>query len=282
MLTESLLKLWSLGIVTKDILEDDLYVDIAPIEIHASIDGELSATTDIKHKATTSDGVISNINVTQSDIIKAKWLPYGDTNRLEPPTVCKGERVRIYKYADTDQYYWNTLYNELELRKLEKRTIVVSNKASIDVPPDQLLENSYYYIIDTINKLVKLRTSDTDGEYTTYEITIDTKEGKLEILDGKGNSIFLDSQIDTLITSTNLSIINNTIEKIDNILDHYQINVNTYHVYNGQDELIQTLMDFVQTCHDALGVGNLQADVPMSSSTKDAFDGIKARLAGFR
>jgi len=282
MLTRSLLRNISIGIIVKDILEDDLYIDIAPIEIQTGIDGELSVTNNLEHTVISPDGTIANIKVTRSDIIKAKWMPYGDTNRLEPPTVCKGERVRIYQYSDTDQYYWTTLYNELELRKVEKRTIVVSNKASIEIPADELLDHTYYAIMDTINKLVKLRTSTTDGEYTTYDITIDTREGQLEIIDGKGNQIHLDSQTDILTTSINKQIINNTIDKTENISHKHTVNLVKYAVnhHNG-DELLQIIYDLVTDNINDLGVGNLGADVPRKQSTIDSYKQIQTRLAAY-
>jgi len=296
MITESLLKVYSLGVVARDILEDELYVDIAPIEVQTNIDGDLTVGSSISAMTTDMVGNVSNINLERSDLIKARWLPDGDTNRVEPPTVCRGEVVKIFRYSDSDHYYWNTLFNQLGLRKLEKRTIAVSNKQSINVPPEQLLEYSYYTLMDTINKIVKLRTSDTDGEYTTYDVTIDTAEGQFEIIDGKNNQVLWDSRTDTLTTTmaeaiktntkntthnSSATIHNLTKNKTDDIGQHYQINLKTYAVDNGKDELIQTLTDFVQACHDAIGFGNMGFPVPMDGSTQSAFDAIKARLKGF-
>jgi len=296
MITESLLKTYSLGVVARDILEDELYVDIAPIEVQTNIDGDLTLGSNIKAMTTDMSGGTDSINLDRTDLIKARWLPDGDTNRLEPPTVCRGEIVKIFRYSDSDHYYWNTVFNQLGLRKLEKRTIVVSNKQSIDLPPEKLLENSYYTLMDTINKIIKLRSSDTDGEYTTYDVTIDTAEGQFEIVDGKSNQILWDSRTDTLTTTTNEAIKTNTKNtthnstdsihnltknKTDDIGQHYQINLKTYAVNNGSDELIQTLTDFVQACHDAIGIGNMGFGVPMDGATQSAFDAIKARLQGF-
>jgi len=281
MITESLLKTVSVGIVARDILEDDLYVDVYPIELHPGRDGELTRVTKHKNVITDTYDNIEHLNVTQTDLIKARWLPDGDTNRLEPPTVCKGETVRLLRYSDTDVYYWTTLYNQLELRKLEKRTMVVSNKASILVPVEDLLKHSYYTTVDTINKIVHLHTSTTDGEYTSYDITIDTKEGMLEITDGKGNRIFLESQDDRMTIEANKEIVTNTTHRTSNVRQHSQTNVKTWHVSNGADELVKTLSDFVQVVHDSVGDGNLGIPVPMSSGTQSALDAIKARLDGF-
>ena len=296
MVNESLLKPFSIGIVARDILEDDLYVDIAPIELHPNLDGELTSPTEYSNTIASATDEVEVIKVTKTNLIKAKWLPYGDTNRLEPPTVCKGESVVLYRYSDTDKYYWTTLYNQLEYRKLEKRTIVLSNKKSINVAPDALLDNSYYMTTDTINKVIKLHTSTTDGEYTEYDITIDTADGQFELIDGKGNRIYLNSQDDLLELDTNSDIVTNTqhtthnsdtdmtintTDRTENVSNHLQINLKTYAVDNGSDELIQTITDFVQAVSDAIGIGNVGAPVPMDGDTKSALAAIKARFAGF-
>lgn len=289
MMKESLLKRYSLGLVAKDILEDEVYIDVYPIELTPTADGEVTTLIDQQHTVTDAIGGISNILVTKANVLKAKWMPNGDTNRLEPPTVCKNELVSIYQYSDTDEYYWTTIYNQLELRKLEKRTIILSNKASIDIPADQLLEHSYYVTMDTINKIVHLHTSTTDGEYTTYDIALDTAEGQLEIIDGKGNRVFLDSKADAYevdiinsITTKTATKTNNADTKKDNITGRYDIKLKSYSVDNGADELIQTLMDFAQEVTDAIGIGNLGFPVPMDSATQSKLQAIKTRLQGFK
>jgi len=313
MIQESLLKMFSLGYVAKDIPEDEVYIDIYPIELHPNIDGEITTPNPIEHDAVDSDGNIDSLVVIKTTLIKAKWVPFGDTNRLEPPTVCKGETVVLYRYGDTDKYYWTTLYNELDKRKLEKRTIILSNKQSIEIDNSELLEKTYYVTIDTINKSIHLHTDDSDGEYTTYDIAIDTASGVLTVIDGKENMIELNSSEDTLTINTNSKINTNTTDathytsndivnnvdnnktnnisndktnnignnKTDNIGSRYQINLSTFAVSNGGDELLKILTDFVQATSDAIGIGNLGAPVPMDGGTKSALAGIKARIEGF-
>ena len=281
MLRQSLFRTISIGIVAKDIEEDSVYVDVYPIELQLGKDGELTAETLSSNTVTDVNSGVEVIKLSRTDLIKAKWLPDGDTNRLEPPTVCKGEKVRILQYGDSDEYYWNTPYNELDKRKREKRTIVISNKRSTNIPVDELLDNSYYATVDSINKIVHIHTSDTDGEFTTYDIAIDTDKGLLEITDGRNNRIILDSPADTLTTEVNNELIDNSTDKTDNVKNHYQINLKTLAVSNGSDELIKLLTDFAQVVHDATGTGNLGASVPMDGGTQTALADIKNRLKGF-
>lgn len=297
MLNRSEFKNIGIGIVAKDILEDDMYVDVYPMELLLDKDGEISASTTHNVSITDSASNVKSLKLTQSDLIKAKWAPMGDTNRLEPPTVCKGETVLLHQYSDLDQYYWTTPYNQLELRKLEKRTIVVSNKASINIPADELLANSYYVTIDTINKLVHLHTSTTDGEYTEYDLAIDTASGQVELTDAKNNRWHLDSKTDTITeesnskmvrntdvteTTSKTSITNNTRDKTENIGNHSQINLKTISVQNSSDELIQTLMDFVQEVIDAQWIGNMNMPAPIESSTQSKLAKIKSRIGTFK
>jgi phage baseplate assembly protein gpV len=67
-------------------------------------------------------------------------------------------------------------------------------------------ETSYWFEVDTLNKYVKLHTSDNDGELTTYDITLNTKEGSLEIKDGVGNSVLMNSSEGSLTATMNSKV----------------------------------------------------------------------------
>jgi len=297
MIDESLLKNVSMGLVAKDIIEDDVYVEVFPFELQVGKDGEITKEAHHSASVTDNNGGVANVNIRQTDLIKARWYPNGNTHVLTAPNVCKNEVVMLWKYSDADEYYWTTAYNQLELRKLEKRVIVVSNKASIDISPDALMENSYFIAMDSINKLVHIHTSTTDGEYTTYDIGLDTKEGVFTLTDGKENHFKLDSQTDTFTLSSNSKIItktkdttnspsnsltNNTNTKVDNVGKDYAINVPKYHVTNSTCELIATISDFIQAVNDGLGIGNMNMPVPFDAATQSKFMALKAKIDSFK
>ena len=198
------LHIWSLGYVTEDIEEDEIYVTVFPMEHITDNDGDINKEETITDVVKDHEDNSSSYTLVKQQKIKAKWLPLASPNRLTPPTVCKGETVLIYRFGNTDKYYWTTIYNELDLRKLEKVTYVFSNKQTIE--DESQLDKVYYFTMDTINKIVKLHTDDNDGEHTTYDVEINTKDGKLNIEDGNGNFILLDSPTNTLNIKTNLAV----------------------------------------------------------------------------
>ena len=53
---------------------------------------------------------------------------------------------------------------------------------------------------------MKLHTSDNDGELTTYDVLINTKEGVLEIKDGIGNSVLMSSSEGSLTVTMNAKV----------------------------------------------------------------------------
>ena len=197
-------KLYSLGYVVEDILEDDLLLKIVPIEVISDIDGALG---DVDRETNKNIDIENENRVTiktKDTVIIAKWIALSETNRMTPPNVCKGETVRIFRYAETDKYFWATLYNEIDLRKREKVVYAFSNKGSVE--DKTLLENMYYFTFDTINKMVRIHTDDSDGELTTYDIEINTQDGVLTLIDGKSNMIELDSDRDKLTVTINKDI----------------------------------------------------------------------------
>ena len=133
----------------------------------------------------------------------ADWCGINSPNRMTPPNVCKGEKVILYRYGNSDAYYWDTLGYELNLRKEDHVVHAFSDKPSIDegnvkAGINEDLEDTYYTMISPKNKTIKLHTTDKYGEYTTYDITLKTDDGYLEIVDGKKNVIRLDSTKDSI------------------------------------------------------------------------------------
>jgi hypothetical protein len=320
-MTESLLKPYSLGYVTRDILEDNLYCDFFPVERMPGYSGIINDNVAEKATTTDIDGTISSVKIDRSVKITAKWFNNGDSNRLTPPNICKGETVMLYRYSNTDRYYWSTIYNELDLRKLEKATYVFSNKRTIN--DKSKLGAVYSFTIDTINKFVKLFTGDDDGELTTYDFEINTKDGIVTLIDGRGNMIQMDSSKDTYnvkfnvdynldITETtnetigidrNVSIGNNQTTDIANnhtttvgnnqttdvakvmsetIGTMKVIKVPKISIKNDTADLITVLSDLIQANMDQKGIGNLGSPVPCDPGSVAAYQALKDKLDSFK
>ena len=168
----SQLKPYSLGIVVIDKPETSDVIQVFPSEQLPFAEGNLTTNRRMQ--------------------ISAHWVRIGDSNRFTSPDVYKGETVQIYRYADTDEYFWSDIMREPSLRKKERVIYAVSNIP--DKGGNQTLDKSYYVEISTKDKRVHLHTSDNDGELCTYDLIIDTSKGNLTLLDGMGNILTLDSK----------------------------------------------------------------------------------------
>lgn len=203
---ESNLKLYSLGIVVETKPPGTDIILVSPIEVL-----NIQKPGSIKDNSTKFEGSLKNVDnksfkseLRASNYLKAKWLPFGQSNRITAPDVVANETVILFKFGDVDEYYWTTIFREVELRRLETVLYGFSNIKNGITPFDK--STSYWLEVDTKNKTVKFHTSMNDGEYTEYNITIDTKTGTLNISDKKNNFIHLDSSKDHITINTNSSI----------------------------------------------------------------------------
>ena len=188
--------LYSLGIVAKDKPTSTDTITVMPIEHINDTVGDVNDTSDYESNSVNHKQVPSKSKAVSKNTITANWISLGSSNRISSPDVIAGETVLIYTYADTNEYYWTTYLREPSIRRLEKVLYGYSNLSSGARSENFGRDTSYWLEVDTMNKYVKLHTSDNDGEFTTYDIRINTKEGSLDIKDGVGNSIVMDSAED--------------------------------------------------------------------------------------
>ncbi|EPU3829036.1 hypothetical protein ACVWU4_001017 [Campylobacter coli] len=189
--------LYTIGEVARDKLLSSYQIEVFPSEILPNT--TIDPATVNSNVVNVSDmyGGISSINVDKTRTINCEWLPIGDSNRATPPDVVAGEKVFVYRYADTDMYFWTTTYFEVDLRKHETVTWLYSNKQEkSDI--STATKNVYRFVVDTLHKFVEMFTNNNDGEYTTYSVKVNTKDGIITIVDGKQNTFTLESQKDTL------------------------------------------------------------------------------------
>lgn len=313
------LKPYSLAIVTRDKAQDDVYIEAQPIERTSDYTGDIDKSIDEKVTVSNANGVITNTIISKTVKIRAKWLAMGASNRITPPNVKKGETVLIYRYSNTDRYYWVTIYNELDLRTTERIVYMISNKSK---PGKANLKQAYYFIADSINKFIKFFTNADNGEHTTYDLEIDTKKGMLIFTDGKGNYYQLDSDKqnstrninnndtltvghDQLLTITNnqtnnvgvnrtteigtddkLTIggnqtVNITGNQTTNIGGNQAIVLKKLSISNDTAEVMQTISDFIQAMIDAQHIGNLGVPTVHHPSTIAALQALKDKIDSF-
>ena len=199
-------KLYSLGIVAKDKPTATDTIVVMPIEHITDTTGEINEETDYSSSSKNHRNVPNKTKAVSKNTLEATWICLGGSNRISSPDVIAGETVLIYTYADTNEYYWTTYLREPSIRRLEKVLYGFSNMRGGARSESFDRETSYWFEVDTLNKYVKLHTSDNDGELTTYDVLINTKEGVLEIKDGIGNSVLMNSSEGSLTVTMNSKV----------------------------------------------------------------------------
>lgn len=189
----SKLQLYSLGIVVEDKARNSDIIQVYPVEQLPMIDGKVSDFKP-KYKATLPDakGTLKSSKVEAAAVIEAKWIPYSHSNRMTSPDVIKNETVLIFRFADTEEYYWTTVFREPSIRRKETVVYAYGNKSA---PLDTWDKNSSYWLaVSTHDKYMHLHSSKSDGEPFEYDIKVDTRNGSVEVKDDVGNFFKLDSR----------------------------------------------------------------------------------------
>jgi len=203
---------WSFGIVAANKPRGTDMVEVFPQEKFTMSHGEI--TDNIEEINT--EGIDSKdrkyVGKLQSKVsITCKWIPIGEPNRTTAPDVRRNEQVLIYKYADTEYYFWSTAMNNV-LRKLETVSWWFSG-TSIDgesADKERTQDNGYFIEISSHDKHVVLSTSKQNGELCRYYFQFDMANGMWTMADDQGNEMELDSMAGILTVTTTNEIISNT------------------------------------------------------------------------
>lgn len=268
----SKLQPYSIGVVAKNKSLKSRIIEVTPIEMAPMAHGELTDNSvDYKAQGTDDQGGAYQVQVPTTSTIKATWLPMHTSNRTTAPDVRRGEKVVIYRFADTDEFWWATLTDDLHLRKLE--TVIYAFSGTRDESATPNAENTYFLEISTHNKLVHFHTSKADGEPFIYDIQINAKDGNIVIKDDVGNYISFDSKQRQLemknvdgthidINKKNLTITvpetytlvaKNVVEKIGQALTHtsssIKINTGTINENAGGGDIVVSGKSHVSHTH---------------------------------
>lgn len=195
-MSESLLRPFSIGLVIEDKQRGSDNIKVSPMEQLPLQKGDM--TNDKRpYQANLPDasGVKRASQIEGSNYIIAKWFAQNSTNRLSAPDVYKGETVQLYRFADTDEYFWTAMFREPKLRKLETLLIGCSNNpggGSFD------RNSSYYAEVSTHDSYIAIHTSQSNGEPYGYDVKIDAAQGVITITDTVNNTITLDSRTNTI------------------------------------------------------------------------------------
>lgn len=188
-------KFYSWGQVANNKAQSDTIVQVTPLEQLTHLDGELgSLPVELETEGKDAQGNAYTSKVTSDTAIECDWFPgFGVTNRRTAPDVRRGERVMIFSYADTDQYYWCTMGLDDDKRKLE--TVVYSWSGTTDEAKDGTEDGNCYSLeVSTHTGQITLKTSKQNKEFCLYAIQINAKEGRIAIVDDVDNEFMFDSK----------------------------------------------------------------------------------------
>lgn len=190
----------SIGIVAVNKpLKTDV-VEVTPVEYLTMIDGEINDHfEEINLKSKNFDDTNYETGTKQSTTLKCRWLP-NSSNRVTSPDVRRGEQVMIWRFGDSDKFYWSSLEYEKKLRKLE--TIVFGISATKDEDDIGTPDSMYYLEVSSHRKLIHFHTSKANDEPFGYDLQLNTEKGYLLLTDDVGNLVNIDSE-KTYIEITN-------------------------------------------------------------------------------
>ena len=165
---------------------------VLPQEVLPFVDGELKENpTPLEFSGTDSKGQAYQGKITTDNVIRALWLPES-SNRVTSPDVRRGERIVLYRFGDSDQYYWRPMGLDDHLRKLE--TIIFAISATKDESKKTLdIESCYFVEMSSHTKQITVHTSKANGEAFAYDFQIDADLSKVLLTDDGGNYFLLDS-----------------------------------------------------------------------------------------
>ena len=290
------IQFYSVAYVAKDKEPNKREIECYPIEVLPNVEGELTQEEDIQGSIKDSIGNEISISLKKYKTVLAAWLPLGQPNRATAPDVCRGETVILLRYGTEDKFYWSPLGAEFDLRKKESVLYFFSNKEQL-AEEGNLNKEGYYFLIDTKNKKIKLHTSNNDEEEVEYNITIDTKEGNIEILDTNENRIFLNSKDSELNIKTIEKITTETKNKTETIEEEITEEMKTKNITakenilvefkgiklsNGSDELITLLVDLIDAMIEEKHIGNMGAPTQLDPGSIMKYTMIKQKLDKFK
>ena len=191
MSSESGFNFYCYGEVSVDKPEDTNIIEVFPKDIMYNLNGEIDNRQEsIVINRTSADGKVKTDKISAKNVIAARWLALGGSNRVSAPDVRKGETVLVFRYGTNDDYYWEPITTETTKRGKETVSYVFKNTDSQDPVTG---DNSYFLTYSTRHKFIHLHTSKNDGEPAGYDVKFNTKDGVLTAADTLGNKIELQS-----------------------------------------------------------------------------------------
>lgn len=261
----SLLKFFSFGKVAanKPLYGPDgqpcTMVEVFPIERFTMSAGELTDNVDnIDIKGKDANGEAYQGTIETKAPITCKWLPLNEPNRITAPDVRRNEQVMIYRYGDTEFYFWTTAFNDV-IRKLETALWWFSGtpEEGASAETQRNAENGYFMEVSTHEKHVIFSTSKKNGEVVRYYFQFDTGNGNFVLKDDLGQEIVFYSTEGKIEVTSEKDIVTNTKKHTANCEEYIlnaskSVTINTKAYKLIADDTID--MKTTNYTHDASGM----------------------------
>lgn len=156
-------------------------------------DGRTLAQTKMQQETSlNADGVEETSKSLTSNTLPAKWGPIGEPNRLTPPDVREGSQVSVYQVSGQNQLYWTSYGFSAETHRLE--TIIWGFNANPGLAKDTPFSVDDYtmFKVSTHEGLVQLRTSQANGEKSSFDIMVNGRDGRIDIRGSEGSILSVD------------------------------------------------------------------------------------------
>lgn len=187
---ESLLKIYSMGVVAADRKPNSSKIEVRPVEQifmdSVSVDDGM-AEVEIKHASSNGEDIVK-LKIGKS--VPALWWKF-NSNRVSPPDVKKGDQVIIYRMGETDLYFWVDL-NNMNVKDVENVYYAWAADKNNRMADD--LSNAWMFNVDTVNGTFTFRTSKSNGEKYAYMIQGNCRTGSLNVKDDIKNGFYLNSE----------------------------------------------------------------------------------------
>lgn len=228
------MKSWGLATATENrIPSNGNKLLVTPIQQTPLMAGELSSQVTTSN-ATVLDSTGATVQTTlkSGSAVEAMWWPH-DTRVMDAPMIRRGETVELYRYADSNKWYWREMGMDTGKRRGDRYRIGISANANNDRGANGTLDDNYVLDINGPGGMVSLTTSESNGEAAGYALNVDTCNGRILLGDNIGNNFSLDTknQILTVVNSAGtqmqINLRNMTLLGQETITVEFQDMINT-------------------------------------------------------
>lgn len=186
-----------LGLVAENKAIGSKIVLYKPAEDNPLSPGDLvSENKRLESKFKDSKGIEQTAVININSARPAVWLA-DDTFRITAPDVRRGEKIKLYQYADKDEIYWKEFGDGKSKRRGE--TIVIGASARINMGDstkdenESMVEEHYRMEFSGHKRIINIATSKANKEVSVYTLLFDGGNGQISLGDAEGNEFTLDT-----------------------------------------------------------------------------------------